>query len=510
MSTTPRYHFKNISQVNSILRQAPANLKIIKDSSTLFNRKYFDTFDWRLFHNKMILYWDRENLHLSDISLYKTYVSQKIEISGIPKFWWELPNSELQKQLKTILDVRALIQWIELKISENTFKVLNEDDKTVLKLKVNRISETTNQKRSAPINLIELITLKGYLQEQRLFERFLLSKELKEETQTPLQIFLEKKNVTPGQYSSKINVRLRPSMTVSEALIIILRQLLETMKQNIEGIRQDIDSEFLHDFRVSIRRTRAALSQIKGIFSRELIKEYRKEFSSIQKMTNRLRDLDVYLLNRNLYQLMLPEDLHEGLIIYFKDLNSERVKEQKKVVKFLNSYRFKKILQSWEKTLSQGNDTVQGVRQKPISDIAKTAIFKRFKNIANFKLNKDLKWSANDLHRLRIECKKLRYLLEFFASLFPGREISILVKQLKNLQDILGFYNDCTVQKNELTDYLGRIQDNSKKSLKIGTSIGGLITELSRKQSKLKKNLIPTFNEFMDQKNVKIFHQLFK
>ena len=38
--------------------------------------------------------------------------------------------------------------------------------------------------------------------------------------------------------------------------------------------------------------------------------------------------------------------------------------------------------------------------------------------------------------------KKLRYMTEFFAPLFPGNEVKPFVKQLKTLQDVFGYVND--------------------------------------------------------------------
>ena len=54
---------------------------------------------------------------------------------------------------------------------------------------------------------------------------------------------------------------------------------------------------------------------------------------------------------------------------------------------------------------------------------------------------------AEALHRLRIDAKKLRYLLEFFHSLYPAPEINARIKELKRLQDILGGFNDMEIQR---------------------------------------------------------------
>jgi inorganic triphosphatase YgiF len=49
------------------------------------------------------------------------------------------------------------------------------------------------------------------------------------------------------------------------------------------------------------------------------------------------------------------------------------------------------------------------------------------------------------LHRLRIQAKKLRYALEFFGSLFEGKAIGKAIKALSALQDSLGGLNDAAV-----------------------------------------------------------------
>jgi CHAD domain-containing protein len=43
---------------------------------------------------------------------------------------------------------------------------------------------------------------------------------------------------------------------------------------------------------------------------------------------------------------------------------------------------------------------------------------------------------------MRRSLKKLRYLIEFFAPLFPSKDVKPFVKQLKTLQDVFGYVND--------------------------------------------------------------------
>ena len=56
------------------------------------------------------------------------------------------------------------------------------------------------------------------------------------------------------------------------------------------------------------------------------------------------------------------------------------------------------------------------------------------------------------LHELRLDCKKLRYLLEFLRSLYPSGQIERLIKSLKGLQDVLGQFQDTESQARAVLD----------------------------------------------------------
>jgi CHAD domain-containing protein len=60
---------------------------------------------------------------------------------------------------------------------------------------------------------------------------------------------------------------------------------------------------------------------------------------------------------------------------------------------------------------------------------------------------------AEALHDLRKRCKELRYLLEFFATLYDPAVIAWLVKAMKSLQDNLGEFQDSQVQRESITAY---------------------------------------------------------
>jgi CHAD domain-containing protein len=64
-----------------------------------------------------------------------------------------------------------------------------------------------------------------------------------------------------------------------------------------------------------------------------------------------------------------------------------------------------------------------------------------------------------DLHRLRIRAKKLRYTAEFCAGLFPGRRARAYAEALSDLQDVLGILNDCATAVRLLRELAPKARD---------------------------------------------------
>ncbi|RWX49302.1 CHAD domain-containing protein, partial [Candidatus Electrothrix communis] len=93
----------------------------------------------------------------------------------------------------------------------------------------------------------------------------------------------------------------------------IYRDLLAIMRKNEQGILDDLDSEFLHDFRVAIRRTRSGLDMIKNVLEPKISTRFKEEFRFLGKITGPMRDLDVYLLMEDDYKVRLPDHLQKGL-----------------------------------------------------------------------------------------------------------------------------------------------------------------------------------------------------
>ena len=469
-----------------------------------------DTFDWRLFDESLALYLcgNKLSLHLypdDDILSTLTIVIQ-------PVFVEDLPESNLKRQLSPVVEMRALLKRAEVQRKTRSYRILNRDDKTVVRIIHEEMCFPAGDDQFPSAVHLRVKPVRGYLRHFRNLANHFA--ELGCEYITEGDIYLQILGVAgakPGDYSSKLEIKLEPNMRSDEAIKRILRFLLEVMKKNEPGIQADIDTEYLHDYRVAVRRTRSALTQLKHVFPPEKTERYKNDFAYLGDTTNQLRDLDVYLLKEEAYKSMLPVVLREDIIPMFAYLREKRSKSLMDVVNALGSIEYGHIKNDWEVFLNEPavENRAAPYDRRSIIDLAQERIYKRYRSVI-----RDGRIALQDpqekqLHLLRIECKKLRYLIEFFADLFPREKIAMVLKQLRKLQDNLGDFNDFYIQEQYLLEVSEELPVNEAQSRKTLFAIGSLVGALDNEKQSAQASFSETFKEFSCPENRKLFRNLF-
>jgi CHAD domain-containing protein len=474
------------------------------------HRAYFDTFDWRLFGKSLVLY--NTGRHLVLRNLNDTKILAAVDINGQPTFAWDLSESPVKTQLAPILKVRALIRMASLELRSTTMRILNRDQKTVARLVLEETALPDDEEASELTARLWLKPVRGYPGHFRKASRLLVRAGYtvtvpEDDLVTASEAFGQK----PGSYSSRIDVQLEPGLRSDVATKTVLSFLLGVMEQNEQGIRNDIDTEFLHDFRVAVRRTRSALGQVKNVFAPETTERFKQVFAEIGDFTNELRDLDVYLLNEAAYLDMLPEAVRTDIGPLFDHLRKKRSLAFRHVVRNLDSESYARNLQAWETFLAEPvpNAPLATNAKRPIIELASVRIHKWYRRIV--KAGNSVLDGAQDetLHALRIECKKLRYLLEFFYSLYPPSETSMLIDQLKRLQDNLGDFNDLCVQQEYLLNIVDELPLADPGTPNALVAVGTLVGVLDQKKQRVRDAFADTFTSFSSQSNKKLFRELF-
>lgn len=509
MQVDLRYELQSKTSLQVLLKEIKKHFAIKIDRKVSRVLTFYDTFDWRLYNKSLILQFGNDSVTLKNLNDTNSVAS--LVVPQMPTFVWDFPASAIKQKLETILEMRALLKIFEMKKTSTPIRILNADQKTVVRMFEEEITVSSPEPKTSSFRNLQLNAVRGYDQDAQRVAQILEDASVTGVTENRFLKALSVSGQKAGDYSAKLNFTLQPDMRADESAKVILRYLLKVIKQNEDGIRRDIDTEFLHDFRVAIRRTRSALGQIKNVFPNAITERFKKDFSFLGKSTNRLRDLDVYLLNADTYRRMLPDQLRSDIDPLFAKLRSQRKRAWQEVISLLDSLECEKILHDWQAFLNQPpakksqafNATI------PVIQLARKRIFKRYRDIV--KSGSEITDASEDaaLHRLRIDCKKLRYLLEFFSSLFEQEKIGFLTKQLKRLQDNLGLFQDLCVQEKELQNFIDSISLKNRGAKRSIAAIGSLIGTLDRQKQSVRAEFANIFSEFASETNSQLFQELF-
>jgi CHAD domain-containing protein len=511
MRNNMKFNIPDGFKVPQLIRELADQFVIKKDRAVAERLAFYDTFDWRLFNKSLVLYASGNKLFLHKLA--KIDILHRADISAFPVFTWNFPDGELKNRLAPIVKMRALLKLAEVNCRSTLYSILNKDEKTVARLVHEEIRSSRAKNAPVAATHIWLQPIKGYHKYARSLTKRLreagLTKKLKEDLFLKV---LEAANKKPGDYSAKIDIQLDPKMTSNEATKKVLRFLLGIIKINQTNLEKDLDTEFLHEFRVAIRRTRSVLGQVKAVFPKETTNRFKKELAYVGKLSNEMRDLDVYLLNEDIYHAMLPDSLHNDIDPLFDHLRRKRTRAFHNVVRSLKTKKYTKILADWEAFLNepQQDSSTAPNAVIPIYDLARKRIFKIYRDIV--KAGNSILDNAEDdmLHMLRIQCKKLRYMMDVFSSLFPRKKINVLIRQLKILQDNLGEFNDLCVQGEYLLNISSELPASQRQARKALVAIGSLVGVLDRERQQVKTAFAKTFIEFASPANRELFRQLFE
>jgi CHAD domain-containing protein len=486
------------------------NFYVKLQPETVNYRVFYDTFDWLLYNSGAVLELHEEG-ELRRI-YWRTDRNARprivLGINEVPQLASELPDSEFRKQLKSIISVRELVPRIKIKIKRQPMTVLDKNEKVVVRINFDEHWYFPSKIRAGTVlgKRIVIKPVKGYADEFDRVVEFFQPLELREAQDNMLKLALAESGMSTTDYSTKLNLFLDPDMPAEQALKEILHRLLDIMQQNVAGCIRGRDTEFMHDYRVSIRKTRSALTQVDKVFPQGTVIVFNNFFSALGKLTNPVRDLDVFQLKLESYASDLDKSSRTSLQPLREYLEQSRVQAQKQFVATVKSSEYRQCIKEWREYLEDPQPTTPPLENS---------------NRAVFKLADELIWAmyqlalsegnaitedskAEALHELRKTCKKLRYLMEFFQSLYPAREIRELIQALKGLQDNLGDYNDLDVHTKILKKYIKQCADPDTSE-----ACRQIISILEQRNVTTRNRFAERFAAFASAENQTEFKELF-
>jgi len=259
-------------------------------------------------------------------------------------------------------------------------------------------------------------------------------------------------------------VQLMNRHGVSDAFGLILQHDLEAMCGWAPVAYENSDCEGIHQMRVSLRRMRSALSVFSRVIAPDLLSPWSDDMRWIANALGPARDMDVFL-NESISPLAGKTPFTHGEQVLRELTRTRRDQLQLQLQQTLNSQRYQNFIKEFSKWLENHGwfqwDMPARDRLKMTQSVRDFAIRTLDRRLSKTcQRGKDLaSMSDEQLHELRIECKKLRYATDFFSTLFPGDKLRNFVQNLKAIQNILGLMNDVAVLPSVIDPLLEGVSD---------------------------------------------------
>nr|WP_319491127.1 CHAD domain-containing protein [uncultured Desulfobacter sp.] len=487
----------NVKKINALLKDANMTLAgaACEPPDKDEEGTVLDTFDAAVYNSGALLIQTESNLT-------RIGWSGDVTVQLAPASKWQfarqLPEGPVRDLLLNLSALRAFTPVGQVTITRDTLSLLDDEQKTCC-----RIESVTLNRGKFIWTWLRTRPMRGYNDSHTL-----ICDILKNMGNPVLPAQALKLRIS--DYTSKPVIQLSETAPARQSLCTIVQTFLQVTRQNEPGLIDDLDTEFLHQWRVSLRKVRSVLTLFKGVVDTETLDRLKLDFKEIMQDTNMMRDRDVYLLSKDDYFALVPPQAHPGLGVLFDLLQQDRDEAYGKVKAMLKSKEYKKQIKSIQKLFENPKALPKGPKaDAPSKVFAGDLVLKRYKKVCKLAKNITEKTPDETIHELRIQCKKLRYLIESAQPLFDDMSVKKLLKTLKGLQDHLGSFNDQSVQQATLAQCLERYPETGPNATALAESIGALTAMLYRKQLAERQMILDNLSSFYSPDTQMAFNDLF-
>jgi CHAD domain-containing protein len=235
------------------------------------------------------------------------------------------------------------------------------------------------------------------------------------------------------------------------------KEYLNKSERNIQRVNNKLDDylkapneEHIHDIRTSIRRLRASYQSLpKSIRNKKKIKKFVAKSKELFSINSKVRDYDIIFEMLSEYMSSEKAPKHEQQQL------SQSSRAISNLLKSLETVRNRELTESKTLAVELRKLSVPKLGDNNIN-ISEKKLKKRFNNVVGklantIEKNYPVVLSSSkrliELHEMRKDCKKLRYLLELLpidrdVKNQDKDKVSQLIDELEKVQDMLGTIHD--------------------------------------------------------------------
>lgn len=400
-----------------------------------------DTPDWRLHHAGLTLR-DARSGRRAELVLANGKSEPLIVLSRVrrwPARVSALAPSPVRDLLSGPVGERALLPMAHVEVRSIPMALLDELDKTRVRVRVDlqRLSGVKGAVHPLPLRVL-ITSLRGYEPDADRAAELLTAALPALETDAPAATIAM---TTAGHEPGRPGIA-RPAIDarapVVRSLVAVLRYQADLADATVPGVLADLDPEYLHELRASIRATRSVLRLAGHLLPTARVEQFQEQFAALSTLTAPVRDLDVLLcgLDGQDFGAADPQPL-------LRHLRSRRARALHALGAELSGTD---LFGHWHRTLDHAD--VPGPRTGPHA--VELAAHAYATVVEAARVGPDA--PAGDLHRLRKRAKRMRNLLDGFADVYEPEAYQGVRRRLKALQDTLGVIQDGRVREQLLTE----------------------------------------------------------
>jgi CHAD domain-containing protein len=195
--------------------------------------------------------------------------------------------------------------------------------------------------------------------------------------------------------------------------------------------------------------------------------------------------------------------MRDGLARYREDLATRRTQARKSMLRALDTTQYRGFVDRMRRCLEAGPPRASSAPRanEPFVHVAPDLVTKQMAKL--LKRGRRLERSSPDeaFHALRIHCKRMRYLCEFFADVY-GKPARKFAKRVKKLQNILGRHQDLVVAQRMLRDFAWSARAPRSELRSLYLALGKHMADQSRRVQEVRRAFFPAWRKF-DRKSVR-------
>lgn len=463
---------------------------------------HLDTVDHRLAHAGIDLAYLRDsNLLITRSSLGVAFEQHARRLSW-PRSVSDLEPGPVRDHIEQAAWIRALTLALVSEAAATTFDVKNGDGKTVARVTW-RDGVILDDAPESVDPLAEITSLRGYRSDAEAVQ-----KRLSPVVSTTMERTTWFDQVRPALALRTAPTRRRRMRPGEPADVGVARALLDHLSVTdslVPGVLADVDTEFLHGFRVGVRRMRSIVKLVGHVLPAEVSALTAAELRWLGDITTRTLDLDVYLLGIDdlAATVSRPADLEP----FKAHLRSRRFTSKRELTIALSSTRFVNLHDQLRSELAAVLDAPVHSDQT-VAALAARTLRRSFQKMTTRAELITAESPGDQVHALRKTCKEMRYLLELFRPLYAPNAYRQVVGDFKEIQDVLGDFQDAEVQTASLRTFAHEMMNAERVDADAILAMGELATAFEHRQRVARNTLTEQHQSYLGDRAARHFQDM--